>query len=169
MNKEDGNKIQDEFFVQLGKLSVKFAKLELNIIELIVIITNSDDEIISRALVEKNSISQNIERLRKIVPLRFMGEELSTIEKLLNKIDEIRKIRNLFIHGDWGMPTTMGTIICDERKVKFPKKNNTDQTYSLNTLHEFSLDEIKNKIIEIDGILSQQDEINLRLFNDNFL
>lgn len=166
---------EKDFYAHLGLLSVKFAKVEYNLSVILGKLIGTDEDLIAVSLIEKNTLSQNIELLKKINRIRNYQE--SIINNLIEKIGEIKNERNLFIHGIWGSPFELEndiSIICDERKIRYTeaKSKGSDmirKTWNYNENHTFRLSYIKKQISKIDNILLSQDSIIQKLETDVFL
>lgn len=86
---------EQNFYSQIGQISIGFSNLESQIKELIYILIKSDDEFVSSIMLEDNSISQNLKLLLKLTKYHEIEED--RIKGLHNSIDKIRINRNLFI------------------------------------------------------------------------
>jgi hypothetical protein len=145
-----------EFYYYLGLISTKFAILESNLLNLLgkMII---DDFVLTNTLLERNSLSQNIELLKRINKYRQFEED--TIRKLIEKISSIRVNRNLFIHGIWGKPFMAENdlmIICAEPKLLY-EENERVRSWASKKNHKFRLPYLKKQVDHIDEILMAQE------------
>jgi hypothetical protein len=153
-----------EFYYYLGLISTKFAILESNLLSLLGKLV-LDDFILTNTLLERNSLSQNIELLKKINKYRNFEED--TVEKLIGKISSIRGKRNLFIHGIWGKPFISENdlmVICSEPKLLY-KENSRGKSWSSKKNHEFRLGYLRKQVDHIDEILMAQDYLLKKLEN----
>jgi len=156
---------EKEFYAHLGLLSVKFAKMEYNLSIILGKLIGTDENLIAVTLIEKNTLSQNLELLKKINKIRDYKE--LAINNLLEQITGIKKDRNLFIHGIWGFPFESENdikIVCDERKIRYSEKKVKngvwpDKQWHYNENHVFRLSYIKKQIARIDDILIFQDSL----------
>jgi hypothetical protein len=162
-----------EFYAHIGLLSVKFAKLEFKLSIIVGKLLDPKDDLIPTLITENNSLNKNIELLKKIDRVR--NWEHSLISKLIGQVSKIKNDRNLFIHGIWSDPTKEENsieIICDERKISYEDEkdnedNYVDQTWHFNKHHVFRLDDIKNRITDIDKIIELEDKLLVGLEDEN--
>jgi len=163
-----------EFYAHLGLLSVKFAQMEYRLSTILGKLFGTEDDLIPVTVTENNSLSKNIELLKKLNRIRKFQDSL--INDLINQIGKIQSDRNLFIHGIWGTPfESEGStkIVCDEKKIRYEEKKDSrwdglDQTWHFNKNHIFGLSDIKNRINKLDSIISVQDGLLKDLENVNF-
>lgn len=152
------NDIEKEFYFHLGLLSTKFAEIETNVISILGgLIT--DEIFLINPIIEKNSLSQNIELLKKINLYKEFEKE--DVQNLITRISEVRKDRNLFIHGLWGKPYQEGgeiSIDCLEQKVT-PKMARYGRMWASGKEHSFKLSEIISRIDELDFIIDLQNNL----------
>ena len=165
---------EKEFYTHLGLLSVKFSKMDYNLSYIVGKLLGNDDDLINITLIEKNTLSQNIELLKKINRIRNYRN--STIVNLITEISKIKNKRKLFIHGIWGKPFVSDNdikIVCDERRLRYKEvKDNTGYVFkkewSYNQNHVFRLTYIKKQISKIEDILLSQDFLIKELEDVNF-
>lgn len=166
---------EKEFYAHLGLLSVKFAKVEYNLSLIVGKLIGTNEDLIAVSLIEKNTLSQNIELLKKINRVR--SYQVPTVNNLIEQIGEIKNERNLFIHGIWGIPFESENdikIICDERKIRYSENKNKQskiiqKNWTYNENHTFRLSYIKKQIRKIEDILLSQDSLIHTLESDTFL
>lgn len=113
------DKPKKEFYFYLGLLSTLFARMESNLItilgQLIV-----DNFVLTSTILERNSLAQNIELLKKIN--KYRGYEEAAIKNLTDKISNVKSKRNLFIHGIWSDPFELDNdiiILCYEARLLY--------------------------------------------------
>jgi hypothetical protein len=83
------------------------------------------------------------------------------VRKLINRISDIRKDRNLFIHGLWGNPyQEKGEIIIDclEQKIT-PKSVTYGRMWASSKEHSFKLSDIIFQIEKLDIIIDLQNNL----------
>lgn len=167
---------ENQFYSYLGLLSVKFAQIDSLLSEILVKLTGVDNELISETLTEDNSISKNIDLIRKINKIKCYNEPI--MSDLIASIDKIRKVRNMFIHGIWGTPFESDgelKIVCSVRKIKFNEEKDStgaviEKTWRHTDHQMFNLQDIKNitqsieEIQELENIIIESlDTENLNL------
>lgn len=157
---EDNKK---EIYAGLGLLSIKFAIMEYNLIEILINLINNEEQLITLHLIERNNISQNIELIEKVNKIRDFYPK--HINNLLSEIKNIKGDRNLLIHGLWKEPNESKNdveVLCEERKIKYTEqksKAGISKTWSLNRFKRYRLSYIKKMIVRIDDIIVAQEYI----------
>jgi len=162
------NDYEQNFYSLIGLISIRFAKLENAIIEMISILINSDDNIISLTLIENNSLSQNLVLLLKINRSRDFEED--QIILWCKKIDNIRINRNLFIHGIWSqiMVSEGKTFIyCEEKKLRYSKLKRGKQ-WEYNRHIKYSIESLKKEIIQIEKCIIDAEDLLKKLDDYEF-
>lgn len=144
-----------EFYYYLGLLSTKFAILEYNMLQLLGLMV-ADDFVLINTLLERNTLYQNVELLKKLNKYRGFQEEL--VDILIKKIFNIRINRNIFIHGIWKSPRPEKNdlvVICTEPKMLY-EENESERKWTHQRHHSFRLSFIKEQVEEIDDIILRQ-------------
>lgn len=127
-----------------------------------------DEIFLINTIIEKNSLSQNIELLKKLNLYRDFEKE--TMQKLIERISALRNERNLFIHALWGQPFVSDDkvlISCLEPRI-VTKINKYGRMWSSGKEHTFELSFLVKKIEEIDSILKVQKELLDKLETHRF-
>lgn len=156
-----------EFYFYLGLLSTKFSILEYNILKILGGLI-STDFILSNTLLERNSLAQNLELLKKIYKQRKFEEK--GIQRLIEQASDVKKKRNLFIHGLWGKPVRKENdliIFCGEPKMDYTQEVENgiqiSQSWKSITEHEFRLSYLKRLTERVSDIILTQDYLIKKL------
>lgn len=149
---------EQNFYSQIGQVSIGFSNLESEIKELIYILIKSEDEFVNSIILEDNSISQNLKLLIKLAKYHEIEED--RIKALHNSINKIRINRNLFIHGLWNLKETENGLffICEIRKVEF-KKVKLGYVKILNKFLEFEPKDFEEELFQIKNCSKSANEI----------
>jgi hypothetical protein len=145
-----------EFYYYLGLLSTKFAKLEFNLLSILSKLI-LDDFVLTFTILERNSLSQNIELLKKLN--KYKGFEEKSINELIKSIGNLKTTRNLFIHGIWGEPYIAEndiSINCKEARILY-QEDERKKSWASARNHTFRLSYIKKQIQIIDDLILAQD------------
>lgn len=156
-----------EFYYYLGLLSIKFAEVENNMLSIIGTLV-TDDIFSINIVIEKNSLGQNIEILKKLISFRDFEQE--TAKKIIEKISTLRIERNLFIHALWGEPILKdGKVIicCLQAKIN-SKMVQAGRMWASAKKYEFELSDLLGKIIELDSVINLQKELLDKIEDHNF-
>lgn len=158
-NFENSKTEEKEFYYYLGLLSTKFASLETCLIDLIGCALKIN-VFKSNIILERNSLSQNVDLLRRII--KYNQWEKERIEKIISKISAVRGNRNLFIHGIWNKPFQRKNgkfyVSCREAKLELLNINSQSQ-FTFGKVYTFELNRIKNLTWEIRDIVVEIEEI----------
>ena len=156
-----------EFYFYLGLISTRFAVVEYKVLKMLGLLI-SDDFVLTNTLFERNSLSQNIEFLKKINKLKRI-EEVS-IHNLIGKITNIKGKRNLFVHGLWGEPEIKeNDLIISYADPKMDYTEEFDngirmsRTWSSVTKHEFRLSYLKKLSVSLSDIILAQNHLIKRI------
>jgi hypothetical protein len=162
-----------EFYFYLGLLSTKFAIMESNLLKMLGLLI-VDNFVLTSTILERNSLAQNIELLKKVN--NYRGYEENAIKSLTEKIAQIKSKRNLFIHGIWGEPFEYDNdviISCYEPKLIYDEEINNNgekisKTWTSSNQHEFRLTYIKKLVENIGDIITAQDYLISKLEEHTF-
>ena len=155
-----------EMYASLGLLSVKFAIMEYNLIQILINLINNDEDLVTLHLIGKNNITHNIEFIEKLNKIRDFHPE--HIKNLLSEIKHIKGDRNLLIHGLWKDPIQFQNdveVLCEERKIRYTEQKTNKgltKTWTHNNFKKFRLSYVKKLIAKINDIIVAQEHI-LRL------
>lgn len=156
-----------EVYFYLGLLSTLFAKMESKLLDILGKHITSDF-VLANTLFERNTLYQNIEMLKSINNLKDF--EAETVKKLIQKISNVRKTRNLFIHGVWDEPIEFDNdilIVCRESKLDYSEEKENGKiisrqwTSKRNT--EFRLSYIRKLVENVEEILLIEDYLLRKL------
>ncbi|OJW79520.1 MAG: hypothetical protein BGO69_12370 [Bacteroidetes bacterium 46-16] len=151
-----------EFYFYLGLLSTKFAIVEYKMLEFLGLLI-ADDFVLTNTILERNSLSQNIELLKKINKYRQFKEDKVSI--LIQQVSAIRVNRNLFIHGIWSSPSKHQNdliITCSEPKILY-EESKMGRTWKSKRHHTFQLSYIKKQVQQLDDIIIGQNYLTEKL------
>lgn len=156
--------VEQEFYATLGVLSVSFASMESKVKQLLALLINPDEELVSMMMIQNLNLENTLSRLSDINNHREFYE--TELTEIIKRVRKIKKERNLFIHGVWYTPyLNEGSIKvhCDERKVVFQKEsyriNSDTKHWSMNNVKEYDLTFLKDIVIEVDSIIHVIEDI----------
>ena len=156
-----------EFYFYLGLISTRFAVVEFNVLKMLGLLV-SDDFVLTNTLFERNSLSQNIEFLKKINKLKQV-EEIA-IRNLVGQITNIKGKRNLFVHGLWGEPEMKENdliISCADPKMDYKEEfrdgTRIARSWKSVTDNEFRLSYLKKLSVNLSDIILAQNHLIVRI------
>ena len=162
-----------EFYFYLGLLSTLFAKMESNLLTILGSLI-ADDFVLTTTILERNSLAQNIELLKKLN--NYRDYEKKSLRNLIDKISKIKGTRNLFIHGIWGEPFELDNDIimtCDEAKLLYEEEKDANglienKSWASKTRHEFRLSYIQKLVENVEDIITVQNYFINKLSGHTF-
>ena len=163
---------EKEFYFFLGLLSTRFSIVEYNILKLLGGLISSDF-VLTNTLLERNSLAQNIEYLKKINKIREF--EVQAMSNLIQQITNIKRKRNLFIHGLWTQPIQKENDIiikCNDPKLDYSERTEDgsliSKTWTSLTEYEFRLSYLKKLATNLSDIILAQENLIERLEDHEF-
>jgi hypothetical protein len=165
------NKKEVYFF--LGLLSTLFAKMEADLLKILGKLITSDF-VLANTLFERNTLAQNIEMVKKISDLKQY--EVKTIKGLTDKISNIKKTRNLFIHGVWSEPIEKDNdiiITCRESKLDywedFENGIRMGRTWCSNKRTEIRLSYMRKLVDKVEEIILIEEHLLKKLEDYDYI
>ena len=111
----------EEAWAVVGELAASFAAMESNVKLLLERLIGTTDPFVLPLLIDGLTLYQTTERCRKAAEVKFVNEpeRLAQTNDLLKRVDAMRRIRNLFIHGLWVIdPTVLPRILVHGFKLR---------------------------------------------------
>ncbi len=168
------NENEIKFYSHLGKLSTSFSKLEYLIREItgLHIVKDSYEGMVYLSIIGRNSLEKNTSLLKELTHIRSFGDKQQKLLKLIGDVNNIRKVRNLFIHGLWETPTFEDgelIIICNDKSFQLKKELNEFSqklSYRTNSAQKFNLTTIQKHIKQLDKINRNLDIVLKEIIKD---
>jgi hypothetical protein len=149
------------FYARIGLLSVRFSEIESLINHIIEKLINSDEEMISYLLIERNVLDKNLEILSLINKKRSYEEE--KINNIISELRALKETRNFFIHGVWSeiKSNEKGEtyIYCADHRWKKEKQIPTHMK-GFNTTLSTRYKQTKFALKDFDSKIKKADEIS---------
>lgn len=154
----------DEFYREIGSVTVAFSKLEFWIDfvlqELISPENHKKRQDVSLRITTKMTFFSKVQLLKSLCVARFGKEVATMLKPLFSVLDSIRIKRNDFIHGMWGInmgtgktpPDRLKTILIDFRKAYKGEYGEYDFTKA----YEQNVDIRRLKQLVIDIVQAQK-------------
>ena len=103
----------DEYAVQIGRLSIAFARVDYYLRGIVVELVDPEHPEVGAAVLQRRTSSQILELARQLIPLRAGDQRVSPLVADLNEAvtqaDAVRAFRNRCLHSIWmafpGQPT----------------------------------------------------------------
>lgn len=144
---------REELYQVLGELAVAFSNLEHNVLRVLGMLARGD-AFLGPILLDDLSIYRVLEYMRTYITARLREDPdlRKRTETLVREVNDVRKDRNLFIHGQWFIDDTMlasGRASCLEYKLRYD--NETD-LWKYVQRHSFTLNQLVLKTLKISTI-----------------
>lgn len=166
--------IEKNFYYNVGILSTRFAIAEQLCQDILCLTISSEERhTATLTIIEEFTLWKTLRILEKIIKINSGWEK--EIKAVIKKLDKIRVVRNLFIHGLWKTPQTNGkttTISVETKKIKFEEEPPIEElvkqgypysygsrTWRFNNYQTFSIEEIQRIISETNDIINLQEKI----------
>ncbi|MGD8782684.1 MAG: hypothetical protein PVH88_27480 [Ignavibacteria bacterium] len=147
----DENEI--ELYSLLGLVTIRFAKLESKLTELLSTLIHPDDSLLSATLTEDIFLFKTIELIEKVGRIRILNDK--KIKEIVSSANSLRKERNYFIHGDWEVKSKInGSVkaVCYRPKITF-KQNETTKLWKRGfTSKIYTSDTLRKTAIVVEAL-----------------
>lgn len=162
------------FYSHLGKLSTQFSTLEYLIREItgLYIVKDIYEDMVFLSIIGKNSLEKNTSLLKELAYINTFGEKQRTLLEIIGKVNDVKNVRNLLIHGLWEKPINQNgeiSIVCNDKSFKLTKKfsNGTQLlTYPIKNPTKFKLSTIKKHITQIEELNNRLKSIHEKIKDD---
>jgi hypothetical protein len=146
---------QESFYMNLGLLATLFSKVESQVRSLLVLEIYPANVMVGYQTIEGNMLEKNLRLLEKINKLTSF--EPDRIKNIISRIDKVKKLRNEFIHGNWGMPAEKeGEVRIEVHLSKIGKLNIGGRETIINvTPGAYTLKQIQEQIKELLSISTE--------------
>jgi hypothetical protein len=146
-----------KFYSAFGVLTAAFSKMEAELRVLISGMAFKGEAVVASAFMDCSQLGDNLVVLKKIG--RQYWDSHKTIKTIVDRIEELKKTRNLFIHGLWS-PGTFGELggsaSVTDLRTTFDDKP-TIRSWSHSQKSEYSLAQFQNILAEVNSVTSEID------------
>ena len=94
---------KDKLFAKIGELTIQFATLEHQLQSLLEMLLVEKCKLIGPFFIHELALSTLLRKIKHIARYRLQNDSpfLEELEHTLKRIDAMRDLRNLLIHGNW--------------------------------------------------------------------
>lgn len=94
---------KDKLFAMIGELTVRFATLEHQLQSLLELLLAHPSQLVGPFLIHELNLSNLLRKIKHIARYRLTqdGFVLEDLEGVLKRIEAVRDLRNLLVHGNW--------------------------------------------------------------------
>lgn len=141
-----------EFLAELGGFVILFSHVESNIKDFIASLADIKDYNVGNMIVAESPFKAIWSNLMSLYRYKIKDDKkIEVLEKILDEIDKINKVRNDIVHGSWQF-SSQG-ILRIKKETKFAKGfKYTLEKYSIEKLQEYSdrLFKANSKLLDLN-------------------
>ncbi len=115
--------MNNDIKLQIGELILNSGRAEASIRSAILVLTNTDRELIRALLQPRNMVSKNLDILLRVVHVKVREECWSTWFELIASLRELFTFRNQLAHGMPGINESNEFLVCS---IQSGKKGSSD-------------------------------------------
>lgn len=122
---------KDKLFAKIGELTILFATLEHQLQSLLETLLGEKSRLIGPFFIHELNLGVLLRKIKYIARFRLQGDGslLEQLEQVVKRIDAMRDLRNLLIHGNWQVEE--GCAACPVRVRDFKMKYEDGQWQDL--------------------------------------
>jgi len=153
---------KQELFARIGELTVRFATLEHQLQSLLKSLLREDCPLLGPFFIHELNLAVLLRKTRQIARYRLQDDEglLNELEQMLKRIDGMRDLRNLLVHGYWEIDEACDA--CPVRVQDFKMKQEGGEWQDL-TETTFTERKLTHLIERLRDISSEVDRLARRL------
>jgi len=94
---------KDKLFAKIGELTVQFATLEHQLQTLLELLIAENSQVVGPFLIHELNLAVLLRKIKHIARFKLQsdGSLLEQLEGTIKRIEAMRDMRNLLIHGNW--------------------------------------------------------------------
>ena len=139
---------KEKLFARIGELTVRYATLEHQLQSLLDLLLSGDNQLIGPFLIHELSLAVLLRKIKHVGRYRLQQDValLQDLERSLKRIEAIRDLRNLLMHGNWQISEECSAcpVTVRDFKMKFDGGQWQDQTET--TFNEKKLSQLIRRL-----------------------
>lgn len=153
---------KDKLYARIGELTVQFATMEHQLQSLLKILLREECPLIGPFFIHELNLSTLLRKIKHIARYRLQDDEalLADLVGAIKRIDGMRELRNLLIHGRWHLDEEDGQY--PVRVQDFKMKYEADQWQDL-TESRFNEKRLTRLVRKLQGMSNDIDHLVHRL------
>lgn len=135
---------KEKLYAKIGELTIQFATLEHRLQSLLKILIGEDNTLIGPFFIHELNLFVLLRKVGQIARYQLQDDEalLTDLGNMLKRINTMRDMRNLLVHGEWHIDVTCATCPVRVRdfKIKYEDKQwqeLTETTFTEKQLTQF--------------------------------
>ncbi len=139
---------KDRLFAKIGELTVQFASLEHQLQSLLEILLIENSRLIGPFLIHELNLAVLLRKIKHIARYRLQEDSsfLAELEQVLKRIDAMRDLRNLLIHGNWQIAEDSSVCPVRVRDFKMKYEDGQWQDLTETTFNEKKLTHLTRRL-----------------------
>jgi len=153
---------EHELFATIGELTVQFSTLEHRLQSLLKNLMREDCPLLGPFFIHELNLAVLLRKTKHVARYRLQDDQalLGDLEQMIKKIDGLRDLRNLLIHGYWTIDTDCAA--CPVKVQDFKMKQEAGQWQDL-TETTFTVKKLTHLVQRLREIGADVDRLAVRL------
>jgi hypothetical protein len=153
---------KERLFARIGELTVRYATLEHQLQSLLDLLLAGNNQLIGPFLIHELNLSVLLRKIKHVGRYRLQddGSLLTDLEQALKRIEAIRDLRNLLMHGNWQINEDCPTCPVRVRDFKMKFEGGQWQETTETTFNEKKLSQL---VFRLQGMSDDVQQVIQRL------
>ena len=139
---------REKLFARIGEMTVQFATLEHQLQGLLETLLGENSRLIGPFFIHELNLSVLLRKIKHVARFRIQGDGslLEQLEEVLKRIDAVRDMRNLLVHGHWQIEEACTTCPVRVRDFKMKYEDGQWQALTETTFNEKKLTHLTRRL-----------------------
>jgi hypothetical protein len=153
---------KEKLYAKIGELTIQFATLEHRLQSLLKILMGEDNTLLGPFFIHELNLFVLLRKVGQIARYQLHDDEalLADLERTLKRINTMRDLRNLLVHGDWAIDETCKASPVTVRDFKMKYDDGQWQELTETTFNEKKLTQL---IRRLEGVGLEVEHLVRRL------
>ena len=140
--------LKEKLYAKIGELTIEFATLEHRLQSLLKILIGEDNTLIGPFFIHELNLFVLLRKVGQIARYRLQddGELLDDLEGVLKRINAMRDLRNLLVHGEWHIDEECKACPVTVRDFKMKYDDGQWQELTETTFNEKKLTQLTRRL-----------------------
>jgi hypothetical protein len=139
---------KERLFAKIGELTVRYATLEHQLQSLLDLLLAGGNQLIGPFLIHELNLAVLLRKIKHVGRYRLQSDArlLADLEQALRRIEAIRDLRNLLMHGNWQINEDCPACPVKVRDFKMKFEGGQWQETTETTFNEKKLDQLVTRL-----------------------
>jgi len=139
---------KERLFARIGELTVQYATLEHQLQSLLDLLLAGNNQLIGPFLIHELNLAVLLRKIKQVARFQLQNDQslLSDLEQAIKRVEAIRDLRNLLIHGNWQINENCPTCPVTVRDFKMRFEAGRWQDQAETTFNEQKLIHLVNRL-----------------------